>query len=322
VVNAVAREHAMLVSLVIGYLLAATAWFWWWGLLPLWHLRLWYSWFGAAWGLASALWVGAAVLRGQRADVLSARRLAGAFVVFLLIPPFQSTFQSLKQALPHIAPFTWDQRLMVADRAVHLGRQPWEYLAWLFDQPEWLQLLDLLYFVWFLMLFVFLVWASWTSRRTLRVQALASVLLVWIVVGTVAAYAFSSAGPCYYEFVSSGPNPYVPLMERLHQTHDRTRVLTAVLNQRGVWRASREGRWVTFGGVSAMPSVHVALAVLLALVGWQISPVVGALATLYAIAIQVGSVILGWHYGIDGYAGGAMAWIIWRAAARLVPSRL
>ena len=39
---------------------------------------------------------------------------------------------------------------------------------------------------------------------------------------------------------------------------------------------------------------------------------------LYAVAILVGSVHLGWHYAIDGYVAAIMVWVIWMVSGRLV----
>jgi membrane-associated phospholipid phosphatase len=37
----------------------------------------------------------------------------------------------------------------------------------------------------------------------------------------------------------------------------------------------------------------------------------------FAIAIFVGSIVLGWHYAVDGYMGGLVAWFSWWLAGKL-----
>ncbi len=68
------------------------------------------------------------------------------------------------------------------------------------------------------------------------------------------------------------------------------------------------------GGISAFPSMHVAIAAWLAIVlrerGW---PKIGI---AYFSAVFASSVILGWHYTIDGLAGGAIAIVANRIATR------
>lgn len=72
-----------------------------------------------------------------------------------------------------------------------------------------------------------------------------------------------------------------------------------------------------FGGISAMPSLHVATAVLFALTAWRIHWVLGVLFWFYALVIQMGSVHLGWHYAVDGYVGATVALVIWWGVARV-----
>ena len=56
-------------------------------------------------------------------------------------------------------------------------------------------------------------------------------------------------------------------------------------------------------GISAMPSMHVAIATLFALVCWRVRRWLGIVMTIYAVIIMLGSVDLGWHYAVDGYLG-------------------
>ncbi len=89
-----------------------------------------------------------------------------------------------------------------------------------------------------------------------------------------------------------------------------------------LWDGAAQHPAAPFRGISAMPSVHVAMAVLLALIGWARHPLAGTALTAYAVVILIGSVVLGWHYAIDGYVGGLMAFAIWRLSAVVVPGSL
>lgn len=64
-------------------------------------------------------------------------------------------------------------------------------------------------------------------------------------------------------------------------------------------------------GISAMPSMHNASAVLFALAFWPVSRTVGLLFAAYAVVILIGSVHLGWHYAVDGYAAVAITLAAW-----------
>ena len=60
-----------------------------------------------------------------------------------------------------------------------------------------------------------------------------------------------------------------------------------------------------------MTSMHVASSVLLALLGWRLRPAAGVALTVFAVLILAGSIHLGWHYAVDGYAGAVGAILIW-----------
>lgn len=83
------------------------------------------------------------------------------------------------------------------------------------------------------------------------------------------AILLSSAGPCYYGAVVGGPDPYAPLMEYLQRV-DAIRPLTALDVQAMLW-SGFVGSKVLIGGISAMPSIHVALPALFGLATWRVS---------------------------------------------------
>jgi hypothetical protein len=87
--------------------------------------------------------------------------------------------------------------------------------------------------------------------------------------------------------------------------------------QRTLWENFATGQNMPFVGISAMPSVHVAVAVLFALLGWRISSWLGWIFSLYAGVILIGSVHLGWHYAVDGYLSIAGALAIWAVVGML-----
>lgn len=70
-----------------------------------------------------------------------------------------------------------------------------------------------------------------------------------------------------------------------------------------------------------MPSLHIAIAVLLALVGWRINRFIGVLLTAYVFIILIGSIILGWHYAVDGYASIVLTILLWKLVNKYLPLR-
>ena len=278
-----------------------------------WPIALTTPWFTRMWVCGSTFWLIVHVLerhRGHRAR-LSADQFLGALLLATLAVPVQVTFQSLKQSLAKERGFPWDSALAQFDRVLH-GGPAWHWLAFLFDRPALLKIIDVLYVMWFLVLVTMLVWLFWTHMRAFRQRAALSLLILWVGAGTFAAWVFASAGPCYN--TANDPDA-ADLMARLDASHS---ALIARRAQHGVWGALQNDQWAPFGGVSAMPSLHVGLAVLVAIIVSQRSRRAGAVLWGYVLLIQIGSVILGWHYAIDGYAGALGAWGSWWLAGLLV----
>jgi hypothetical protein len=82
-----------------------------------------------------------------------------------------------------------------------------------------------------------------------------------------------------------------------------------------LWRSYEQGGLVA--GISAMPSMHNATALLLALAGRVLNKQLGYVLWAPCALIYVGSVHLAWHYAIDNYFGWAIALACWWAAAPL-----
>jgi hypothetical protein len=145
-----------------------------------------------------------------------------------------------------------------------------------------------------------------------------ALLLMWVIAGSALAALGASAGPCYYDRVVDGPNPYATLMTSLDRIH-ADGSLWARRNQLLLWDIAESRQWYPYGGVSAMPSLHVGMAVLWAIVAFGRSRILGLGLAGYALVIQVGSVALGWHYGVDGYVGAIVAGLAWAVACTAVP---
>jgi hypothetical protein len=314
------REHRLLVWTVAlyvcvgGVLLTA--------LDRRWPIALVNTTFSSVWTVASLVWLVWQYMRSPRRfrRAIEAPRLLGAILVPLLIVPAQITFQAVKQSIGPVVGFRADSWLHHADVAIH-GRMPWEWLWPVLGNATAMRTLDRLYFLWFGLLVLFVVWASWSSQRELRQRALIAFLFVWIGAGTITATVSASAGPCFYGDVVADSNPYAPLMAHL-DSFSSTKPLRARISQRRLWEVRRADEWKTFGGISAMPSLHVAIAALFAFIGWSRSKWLGACLIAYACAIQIGSVALGWHYAVDGYIGALFAFGAWSLAGRLtVPAK-
>ncbi|MEK6215814.1 MAG: phosphatase PAP2 family protein, partial [Boseongicola sp.] len=137
--------------------------------------------------------------------------------------------------------------------------------------------------------------------------------LTFAIGGNAMAMAFSSAGPVYFERLGLGDD-FVPLMSHL-QALSEVSPVWALQVQEDLWAGYMNDG--VLAGISAMPSMHVATSVLMALYAGTHARWAGWAMAVFALLIMLGSVQLGWHYAVDGYAGALIAWIAWRIGLAL-----
>jgi hypothetical protein len=246
-----------------------------------------------------------------RTSLATPERLAHAVPMLVAMLVFGGTFTAVKASIPFLVPFSWDPAFEQLDRWLHGGMAPWELLQPLLGHPLVTYAINWAYNFWFYFLSLIWVWQAFRqSDNGLRLQFFLTLTLGWILLGNVAATWLSSAGPCYYERIVGLPDPYAPLMSYLHRV-DETHTIWALGAQEMLW-ANYQMRDVMVGsGISAMPSMHVAIATLFALVCWRVRRWLGIVMATYAVIITLGSVHLGWHYAVDGYLGAAGMLAIW-----------
>lgn len=279
--------------------------------------------FGAAILLSKLAWL-AIVKRSTRpthdllvliSDFFLARGGAvNAVHTFAIYVAFASAFMAMKGAVTVLVPFSWDTTLSELDRMLHFGHLPHEWLMPLLGNPVVLKAVNIAYNLWFfVVIFSFILAASAGRNQRLRHRYLMSFMLLWIVGGFFIAAGYSSAGPCFYERAGFGAL-YTPLMEHLH-TASAKYTLWALDTQDKLW-AGFIGERPGSAGISAFPSMHVATATLFVLAARHMHRIVLGLAIAFWLVIIAGSVLLAWHYAVDGYAGALIALVIWRITGR------
>ncbi len=248
------------------------------------------------------------------------RRIVLGLSVMLFIPIFFSFFTTAKNLIPFIQPFAWDPVLAEWDRVLHFGQHPWQWLHPVLKPIIITAAISFLYKLWFFSKYVMVFWQAFSMKRpNLRAQFLITMLLIWIINGFVIALIFSSAGPCYFHyFYPDLSNPYEGLMAFLRQSHEGIEVMDLwamdYLLQAYQAKASN-----LFSGISAFPSMHVSVALLNALVAWRMHRMLGIFFSIYLAIIMLGSVHIGWHYAVDGYASLVTTTIIWLIVGRFFP---
>ncbi len=115
----------------------------------------------------------------------------------------------------------------------------------------------------------------------------------------------------------TGDEQFVPLMKTLEaQSQYLTNVdagqLWALPTQQYLWDEYIANANGIGSGISAMPSLHVSIAVLMALSIYRLNKTIGYFAYAFAVIIQIGSVHLAWHYAIDGYLATLLTVMLWK----------
>jgi len=242
---------------------------------------------------------------------LTLRRLCMALPPLLILPLFGATFTNLKVLIPAVVAFRWDATFAEWDRLLHGGYHPWQILQPLLGYPYVTSLINAVYHLWFFLAYAVICWQiASTDRPRLRMQYLLSFLLIWALIGNVAAIILSSAGPVYFGRVTGLADPFAPLMDYLHQASHVSPV-PALGVQETLWRTYAAKGLAIGGGISAMPSLHVAIAFSFILLARQIDRRLAIAAVVFTALILIGSVHLGWHYAIDGYVAIIGTVVIW-----------
>jgi hypothetical protein len=219
----------------------------------------------------------------------------------------------LKVSIPLLRTSLFDPQLWQLDRLIHFGVSPSVLAIGLTAGTPLAPFLDRYYGLWVPTLPILMGFFFALDRDDLRRNFALAAAVLWSA-GAWIYFAVPVLGPCF-----ASPDLLDPIRDQLPR---------AVATQRALWDhylmmvRGRSGGLTGFQpmyGVAALPSLHVGAHALLAFWArrherWLFVPaaVVTAL-TLFA------SVVTGWHYAIDGYAGILLAWLAVRLADRFDP---
>jgi hypothetical protein len=241
-----------------------------------------------------------------------AQRLLMGLPVLVLFPIYFGAFTSYKNAIGRIVPFYADPYIMQFDRAIH-GTDPWKITYWLFGYPWITFIINFFYNLWFLVLYFVLAAVMFlVTDLRFRRQYLLAFILCWGIIGMLCATMLSSVGPCFYTAFYDG-NPYGEIFKYLDKVKEiypvPARELQSMLLESFRLKENGVGR-----GISALPSMHVSIAVLNALLASHYGRIAAIAGWSFAAIIFIGSVHLGWHYALDGYVSLILTVIIWKVA--------
>ena len=229
-----------------------------------------------------------------------------ALVTYVLL---MTNFMSVKTLIPDMIPFYLDTAAYHIDRAIFLGNDPWTLLSWVYDIPLLIVSIDRIYTAWAGL--VIGIWIYCFTSRAMpqqeRYQYIFSMILLWLFAGNILATLLSSAGPCYFEYFT-GQDYYQPLVAQLaalHETHH-----LGAYEYFDVLLTMYENKESRFAGISALPSLHCAASFMMLLLFWK-NKLLRVLLIAFNITIYVGSILLAWHYAIDGLLAYPVTLLCW-----------
>lgn len=196
-----------------------------------------------------------------------------------------------KSMIPHVTSYWADPLLADAD-ALLFGQDPWPLFRSELLKPVYSKA----YVSWFVITFGFMGLLAFSKRD--HVVLFNSYLVSLIGGGTIGQYLLPSVGPIYYERIGLGPR-----FAELVATNDPTYGRFADY----LWKFYVEGGANLGTGISAMPSMHVTLAVWTVIAARTLWKPLTYPAAIYAFFIWCGSIASGWHYALDGLVGAGIA---------------
>ena len=244
-------------------------------------------------------------------DIIRRRGMLAVFVVATFALGL-AAFTTYKLNIPTFVPFYGDKAMADIDDFLH-GGPPWkiahsvdsEMTSWIVSRTYY----GTWFFEWFGMAFL----AAFHARQPLHQRYLVALALTTAVIGTFLATLFSSVGPIFYDQLLNETR-YADLYEALRHYPYNEHI---VRHSEYLLQNYRAGSSELGTGISAMPSMHVAIATLNAFYLARLNRWCGVVGWVFAVLILFGSVYTGWHYALDGYVSVAVVSLIWWLSASI-----
>jgi PAP2 superfamily len=218
----------------------------------------------------------------------------GVFLVGLQMAVLNWT----KIMLPFVNGFWADPLLARWDVAV------FQTDAWrIVNSVRWAsKLMDGSYIIWIpvkLSVLILLFCAPESPRKSRSILA----YFIILTAGALGQYLLPAAGPVFYQYVGVGGHfADMPVQPGV------------AAGVKYLWQDYLSGGGHLGTGISAMPSMHVAVALWVALVARVHAPKLSPLGFIYFALVAIGSVYLGWHYASDGIVAVGITLVAWKIA--------
>ena len=235
-----------------------------------------------------------------------------SLILFAAMMPTALSFVAIKNAIPALVPFYLDPPLVQLDRILFLGFDPWQITHAVIGE-QGTRFLDWAYVAWSVPATLLVLWACFDRNPRFQFASVFTLFCCWVGLGNVLAILLSSVGPIFYEQFY-GASDFVPLMANLPADLN--------LHTSKAFLLDAYGRGDFGSGISAAPSLHVAITMLIFIMLRDKfrNRAITLLASAYVALIFVGSIHLAWHYAIDGIISLIAVPLFWKLAHWLMSS--
>jgi hypothetical protein len=248
--------------------------------------------FGSIWMVAKIFSIRPAspLAEAMRILVFERNRIAFLAAIVMLIGAALMVFTWIKSLLNLHVAFTEDPALALFDYRLFFGHDPWIFVTWL-DFP---QVGQIYHRAWFFAIIAVTLVSAAAPKSAQKSAIMLSFFMLWLVVGPLIHILLPAAGPIFFERMGYGPR-FAGL------TPDRETVEVANM----LWATYASHGSLAGAGISAMPSLHIAMVTWMTLAIRAFEPRFFRPMLAFAVLIFALSVALGWHYAVDGLIGAA-----------------
>ena len=216
----------------------------------------------------------------------------------------------LKLAIPLINRRLWDFQFWNLDIWLHAGISPSRFVMELFRGTVLVPALDTWYSWWLTISLYSLGFFCAAGNEVLRRQFAFSQIMIWTL-GVWIYIGWPSLGPCYaYSEEWANLKGKMP-----HAENTQSALMRNYWKVVDSWRTGRiKAPFNPSYGIAAMPSLHVGIMWLLFLWSRKHARLLALFYLLGTVLTFLGSILTGWHYAVDGYAGILIAQLCYWAA--------
>ena len=257
------------------------------------------------------------IVRSYFGDSSRFAALAGALPGLLVLCCFMPFFSALKSAIPLFNAYDWDRTFIDLERSLLLGHDAWQLLQPVLGHPLITSALSVFYHLWILLCYpgaVFMLLAPIDNR--LRRRFLLGFVLAWALIGGIMAILLASYGPCFVGPLAGMPD-FDGQMAYLRAANEQYPVFTLEVQKLLAARFHEADNGLG-SGISAMPSMHIAMCWLFYLAWREVNPRLGKAVLAFTVLIWIGSVHLAYHYALDGVVSVLAMTLIWNACGALI----